>query len=124
MKAVPLQGTRRGSTSQYRQNFSQQTWTFAPITMLGLWAAFPACSMRLRQRHLRAMPASIDASLDPVVDVPVAPPCSSVFHNPLIMFTQRRSSSAVRGYSSLSIMFLSNVFAISSFASGSIHVVT
>ena len=40
------------------------------------------------------------------------------------MFTQRRSISAVCGYSSLSIMFLSNVSAISFSASGSIHVVT
>ena len=40
------------------------------------------------------------------------------------MFTQRRSSSAVCGYSSLSIMFLAAHSAISSSASGSIHVVT
>ncbi len=40
------------------------------------------------------------------------------------MFTQRRSISAVCGYSSLSIMFLSNASAISRSASGSIHVVT
>src|SRR5579863_7338757 len=41
-----------------------------------------------------------------------------------MMFTQRRSSSAVCGYSSLSIMFLDEHSAISSSASGSIHVVT
>ena len=40
------------------------------------------------------------------------------------MFTQRRSSSAVCGYSSLSIMFLAEHSAISSSASGSIQVVT
>ena len=40
------------------------------------------------------------------------------------MFTQRISSSAVCGYSSLSIMFLSRHSAISAFAWGSIHVVT
>ena len=34
-KRFPSNGTMRGSTSQYRQNFSQHTWTFAPITMLG-----------------------------------------------------------------------------------------
>ena len=39
------------------------------------------------------------------------------------MFTQRFSSSAVCGYSSLSIMFLSNVSAIRRSACGSIHVV-
>ena len=40
------------------------------------------------------------------------------------MFTQRISSSAVCGYSSLSIMFLSRHSAISSSACGSIQVVT
>ena len=40
------------------------------------------------------------------------------------MHTQRCSIAAVAGYSSLSIMFLSNVSAISFSASGSIHVVT
>jgi hypothetical protein len=59
------------------------------------------------------MPASIAASLEPVVDVPVACSPSGEFHRRLSMFTQRCSSSAVRGYSSLSIMFLSNVSAIS-----------
>ena len=40
------------------------------------------------------------------------------------MLTQRRSISAVCGYSSLSIMFLSNDSAMSRSACGSIHVVT
>ena len=40
------------------------------------------------------------------------------------MLTQRISSSAVCGYSSLSIMFLSKHSAISFSACGSIHVVT
>ena len=40
------------------------------------------------------------------------------------MFTQRASISAVCGYSSLSIMFLSKHSAISLCACGSIHVVT
>ena len=40
------------------------------------------------------------------------------------MFTQRISSSAVCGYSSLSIMFLSEHSAISRAACGSIHVLT
>ena len=64
------------------------------------------------------------ASLDPVVDVPVASSSSGEFHSRLSMLTQRSSISAVRGYSSLSIMFLSNVSAISRCACGSIHVVT
>ena len=70
------------------------------------------------------MPASIAASLEPVVDVPVASSVSGEFHKRRSMFTQRCSSSAVRGYSSLSIMFLSNVSAMSWRAWGSIHVVT
>ena len=41
-----------------------------------------------------------------------------------MMFTHRRSISAVCGYSSLSIMFLSATFAISVPAGGGIHVVT
>ena len=70
------------------------------------------------------MPPSIAASLEPVVDVPVASSSSGEFHKRASMFTQRISRSAVRGYSSLSIMFLSNVSAISVWACGSIHVVT
>ena len=41
-----------------------------------------------------------------------------------MMFTQRRSISAVCGYSSLSIMFLSAVRPISAAARGGIQVVT
>ena len=64
------------------------------------------------------------ASLDPVVEQPVASLPSGAFHRLLRMFTQRRSSSAVCGYSSLSIMFLAAHSAMSSSASGSIQVVT
>jgi hypothetical protein len=70
------------------------------------------------------MPASIAASLEPVVEVPVACSSSGELHSRLSMLTQRCSSSAVRGYSSLSTMFLSNVSAMSRSACGSIHVVT
>ena len=70
------------------------------------------------------MPASMAASLDPVVDVPVASSWSGEFHSRLSMLTQRCSMSAVRGYSSLSIMFLSNVSDMSRCAWGSIQVVT
>ncbi len=80
--------------------------------------------MRSRQRHLSAIPPSIAASLEPVVDVPVASSSPGEFHRCASMFTQRISRSAVRGYSSLSIMFLSNVSDISFSACGSIHVVT
>ena len=63
------------------------------------------------------------ASLDPVVEHPVAP-VPSACHRRARMFTHRRSISAVCGYSSLSIMFLDEHSAISISASGSIHVVT
>jgi hypothetical protein len=80
--------------------------------------------MRSRQRHFRASPPSIAASLEPVVEQPVAPSPADAFHRSPMMFTQRRSSSAVCGYSSLSIAFLSSVSAINACACGSIHVVT
>ena len=65
------------------------------------------------------------ASLDPVVEQPTdSPGAHCAFHRLPRMFTQRFSSSAVCGYSSLSIMFLGEHSAISCSASGSIHVVT
>jgi hypothetical protein len=66
----------------------------------------------------------MQASLDPVVEHPVAEVPEGEFHSSDKMFTQRRSSSAVCGYSSLSIMFLASHSAMSWSASGSIHVVT
>ena len=66
----------------------------------------------------------MQASLEPVVEQPVASPSSDAFHRWAMMFTHRRSSSAVWGYSSLSIMFLAEHWAKRSSASGSIHVVT
>src|ERR1700730_5081046 len=95
-----------------------------PITRLGLSVGLPAARMRSRQRHLRASPASIPASLDPVVEQPVAYSLSGEFQRFAMMFTQRASIAAVCGYSSLSIMFLSAVSAISLAAFGGIHVVT
>lgn len=47
------------------------------------------------------------ASLEPVVEQPVAAPPGGAFHRSARMLTQRASISAVCGYSSLSIMFLS-----------------
>ena len=64
----------------------------------------------------------MQASLEPIVDVPMVLPGAGAFHNSASMWTQRISSSAVCGYSSLSIMFLSKVSAMSRCASGSIHV--
>ena len=64
------------------------------------------------------------ASLDPVVEQPVASCASGACHRWLSMVTQRISRSAVCGYSSLSIMFLSRHSAMSLSACGSIQVVT
>ena len=117
-------GTIRGSTCQYRQNFSQQTCTLAPMTRLGRPPGVPAAAWRARHRHSRAIPPSMQASLDPVVEQPVAPAEMSACHRSARMATQRRSISAVCGYSSLSIMFLLKHSAISCSAWGSIQVVT
>ena len=62
------------------------------------------------------------ASLEPIVDTPTAGP--GALKSSATMLMQRRSISAVCGYSSLSIMFLSNDSAMSLSACGSIHVVT
>ncbi len=93
------------------------------MTRFGLAVSLPAARRCARQRHSIAMPPSMHASLDPVVEQPTACSCGA-FHRWPMMFTQRCSSSAVCGYSSLSIMFLGEHSAISSSASGSIHVVT
>ena len=92
--------------------------------MFGLAASSPAARRRACHRHSSAIPPSMQASLDPVVEQPVAWLPLGAFHRLLRMLTQRRSSSAVCGYSSLSIMFLSAVSAINRAASGGIHVVT
>ena len=92
--------------------------------MFGRSVARPAAARRARHRHFIARPASMTASLEPIVDTPTAPPSSGALNRSATMFTQRRSISAVCGYSSLSIMFLSNVSAIRRSASGSIHVDT
>jgi hypothetical protein len=55
-----------------------------------------------------AIPPSMHASLDPVVEQPVASTHSGACHRSARMLTQRDSSSAVCGYSSLSIMFFSS----------------
>ena len=84
---------------------------------------------RWRHRHFSASPPSITASLDPIVDTPVAVAGSSsrspsAWNRSATIDTHRDSIAAVAGYSSLSTMFLSNVSAISLSASGSIQVVT
>src|SRR5215212_3196184 len=95
-----------------------------PITMLGLSALSPAARLLCCQRRLRASPPSMAASLEPVVEHPVAESVWGEFQRRLSMLTQRISSSAVCGYSSLSIMFLSKHSAMSFSACGSIDVVT
>ncbi len=95
-----------------------------PMTRFGRSVGRPAASRRWRHRHFRASPPSITASLEPVVDVPVAFASSGAFHSWAIIRTQRPSIAAVCGYSSLSIMFLSAVSANSRRASSSMYVVT
>ena len=64
----------------------------------------------------------MQASLDPIVDVPMVRSGWGECQSSASMWTQRISSSAVCGYSSLSIMFLSKVSDMRRWASGSIHV--
>ncbi len=92
------------------------------MTRFGFRAA--SAPVRAAQRRLSAMPASMQASLEPVVEHPVAASASGAFHRSASMATQRRSRSAVCGYSSLSIMFLSTHSSIKARACGSIQVVT
>ena len=95
-----------------------------PITMFGRSTGRPAALRRSCQRRLSASPPSIAASLEPVVEQPVGSAASGAFQSRLSMRTQRVSISAVCGYSSLSIMFLSKHSAMSCSACGSIQVVT
>ncbi len=94
------------------------------MTRFGRSAGFPASPRRFCQRRFSASPPSIAASLEPVVEHPVAWSASGAFQRRLSVLTQRISSSAVCGYSSLSIMFLSRHSAMSLSACGSIQVVT
>ncbi len=64
------------------------------------------------------------ASLEPVVEQPIAVSGSAACHRPASIRTHRASSSAVRGYSSLSIMFLSKHSVIRRDACDSIQVLT
>ena len=75
--------------------------------MFGESVGFPAARRLARQRHLAAMPPSMQASEDPMAEQPTGSALSGAFHRPASMRTQRRSSSAVWGYSSLSMRFLS-----------------
>ncbi len=97
------------------------TWT-GPQTKFGLSVGLPSAWRLARQRHLAAMPASMQASDEPMAEAPTVLAASGAFHRSAIMCTQRRSISAVCGYSSRSIMFLLIDRAISSRTSGSSQV--
>ena len=90
--------------------------------MFGLSTGLPAARRRARHRHLAAIPASMQASEEPMAEVPTVLAASGAFHRSAIMCTQRRSISALCGYSSRSIMFLLIDSAIRARTSGSSHV--
>ncbi len=98
-------GISRISMSQYLANLCQTTWT-GPQTMFGRSVDLPSARRFSRQRHLAAIPPSMQASDEPMAEQPTAPPSSGAFHSSASIWTHRRSISAVWGYSSLSIMFL------------------
>jgi hypothetical protein len=62
------------------------------------------------------------ASDEPIAEAPTVFAESGAFHRSASMCTHRASSSAVCGYSSLSIMFLSIARSISRWTAGSSHV--
>ena len=90
--------------------------------MFGLSVGLPSARRLARHRHLAAIPASMQASEEPMAEVPTVLAASGAFHRSAIMCTHRRSISAVCGYSSLSIMFLLIDSAIRARTSGSSHV--
>ena len=90
---------------------------------VGLVGRLARSAWRLaRQRHLAAMPPSMQASDEPMAEQPTASASRGAFHRSASICTQRRSISAVWGYSSLSIMFLSMARSISLWTSGSSQV--
>ena len=91
--------------SQYRANLCHTTWT-GPHTMFGLSVGLPSARRFARQRHLAAIPASMQASEEPTAEAPTVLAASGACQRSAIMCTQRYSISAVCGYSSWSIMFL------------------
>jgi len=107
--------------SQYLANLCQTTCT-GPQTMLGRSVGLPSASRFWRQRHFAAMPPSMQASDEPMAEQPTELAVSGACQRSASMCTQRRSSSAVWGYSSLSIRFLLTDSAMSLRDSGSSHV--
>ena len=90
--------------------------------MFGLSVGLPAARRLARHRHLAAIPASMQASEEPMAEAPTVLAESGAFHRSAIMCTHRRSISADCGYSSRSIMFLLTAIAISASVSGSSQV--
>ena len=81
------------------------------MTKFGFFALIsrPNFSARLRQENFIAIPPSIQASEEPIVEVPINFSFSLAFQRSAIMLTQRFSISVVLGYSDLSIAFFSKV---------------
>src|SRR5215472_11352446 len=117
----PSHGISRSSTSKYRPNLCRQICT-GPQIRLGFTAGLPARSSFLRHVVFSARPPNMAASLEPVVEHPWAFAASDAFHRSASMRTHRDSISAVCGYSSLSIMFLSMHSSINLRTSGSTQV--
>ncbi|MNI91996.1 hypothetical protein D3C73_1497360 [compost metagenome] len=78
---------------------------------LGFSVDLPAARLACCHRRFKAKPPSMQASDDPMVEVPMLFSGSGAFHRSASIRQQRVSIRAVWGYSSLSIMFLSNVSA-------------
>jgi hypothetical protein len=106
------------------QNFSQHTCTAEDSTIFGRSVDSPAARRLCCHRRFSARPPNMHASEDPTVEVPMVWSGSGAFHSRAIIRQQRSSISAVAGYSSLSIMFLSKASLYSRFAWSSIHVPT
>ena len=90
--------------------------------MLGRSVDLPSARRLARHRHFAAMPPSMQASDEPIAEAPTVLAASGAFQRSAIMCTQRRSISAVCGYSSLSIMFLSMARSIRRWTWGSSQV--
>ena len=90
--------------------------------MFGLSIGLPAALRFASQLRFIAIPPSMAASLEPVVEQPIVLAAAGEFHRSASMWTQRPSISAVCGYSSLSIMFLSMHSSMSLWTSGSAQV--
>ena len=78
-----------------------------PGIIFGRSVGLPGLPRFSRHFHFNANPPSMQASLLPVVEQPMVSAASGEFQRSARMCTQRFSISAVAGYSSLSMMFLS-----------------